>query len=416
MALDFGKEGLNSCVGEIVITHIKLEFNSIRFSLTSFASRILIFPKGDNVESLSIYLELADSETILPGWSKSVQFYYSLSVINENPQLTVKKEAKNVFYANNKVWGFPTFIPLTKLNYPCNGFLVSDVCTVEAEVRFYIEELDDKKKSEEANKKPTYLKTTSTLSEYDTLFVGIQNLLEGDTFDSDKFISSFSLSSSWSDREITKAKHTWKEYLDLDLDDIIQLEKYFKLKNSFSILLSTNSLGYKEHKVDEVTEFMANFDRNCEQYEIAKEEMKEVKEKEKSIDDLKTSMRQICSDFLRFRKQAEVHDNEIVKLERQLAERKANKERHKKRLEDMAIRVSSLKQALLTTEEDYVKLSVPKKEQAKKVIVDMRNSWKSFKFFEKNIPKMYKENGKCSGKNNRCFWIDGEEFIMAVVA
>ncbi|KAM6584135.1 hypothetical protein CsatB_011137 [Cannabis sativa] len=325
-------------------------------------------------------------------------------------------EAKNVFYANNKVWGFPTFIPLTKLNYPCNGFLVSDVCTVEAEVRFYIEELDDKKKSEEANKKPTYLKTTSTLSEYDTLFVGIQNLLEGDTFDSDKFISSFSLSSSWSDREITKAKHTWKEYLDLDLDDIIQLEKYFKLKNSFSILLSTNSLGYKEHKVDEVTEFMANFDRNCEQYEIAKEEMKEVKEKEKSIDDLKTSMRQICSDFLRFRKQAEVHDNEIVKLERQLAERKANKERHKKRLEDMAIRVSSLKQALLTTEEDYVKLSVPKKEQAKKVIVDMRNSWKSFKFFEKNIPKMYKENGKCSGKNNRCFWIDGEEFIMAVVA
>ena len=43
--------------------------------------RILIFPKGNNVDHLSMYLDVADSATLPYGWSRYAQF--SLSVINQ---------------------------------------------------------------------------------------------------------------------------------------------------------------------------------------------------------------------------------------------------------------------------------------------------------------------------------------------
>lgn len=43
--------------------------------------RILIFPKGNNVDHLSMYLDVADSGTLPYGWSRYAQF--SLSIVNQ---------------------------------------------------------------------------------------------------------------------------------------------------------------------------------------------------------------------------------------------------------------------------------------------------------------------------------------------
>ena len=43
--------------------------------------RILIFPKGNNVDHLSMYLDVADSTTLPYGWSRYAQF--SLAVVNQ---------------------------------------------------------------------------------------------------------------------------------------------------------------------------------------------------------------------------------------------------------------------------------------------------------------------------------------------
>ena len=43
--------------------------------------RILIFPKGNNVDYLSMYLDVADSVTLPYGWSRYAQF--SLAVVNQ---------------------------------------------------------------------------------------------------------------------------------------------------------------------------------------------------------------------------------------------------------------------------------------------------------------------------------------------
>lgn len=43
--------------------------------------RILVFPKGNNVDHLSMYLDVADSANLPYGWSRYAQF--SLTVINQ---------------------------------------------------------------------------------------------------------------------------------------------------------------------------------------------------------------------------------------------------------------------------------------------------------------------------------------------
>ncbi len=52
--------------------------------------RVLLFPKGNNVDHLSLYLDVADSASLPYGWSRFAHF--SLAVVNQyDPKATVKK-------------------------------------------------------------------------------------------------------------------------------------------------------------------------------------------------------------------------------------------------------------------------------------------------------------------------------------
>lgn len=54
--------------------------------------RILIFPRGNNVEYLSMYLDVADSAVLPYGWTRYAQF--SLSVVNQmHNKFTIRKGA-----------------------------------------------------------------------------------------------------------------------------------------------------------------------------------------------------------------------------------------------------------------------------------------------------------------------------------
>ena len=46
--------------------------------------RVLIFPKGNNVDHLSMYLDVADSGNLPYGWSRSAHF--SLAIVNQIQQ------------------------------------------------------------------------------------------------------------------------------------------------------------------------------------------------------------------------------------------------------------------------------------------------------------------------------------------
>lgn len=52
--------------------------------------RILIFPKGNNVDYLSMYLDVADAGALPYGWSRYAQF--SLAVVNQiHNKYSIKK-------------------------------------------------------------------------------------------------------------------------------------------------------------------------------------------------------------------------------------------------------------------------------------------------------------------------------------
>ncbi|XVE68556.1 hypothetical protein DITRI_Ditri09bG0077400 [Diplodiscus trichospermus] len=106
------------------------------FSVGGYKWRILIFPKGNNVDHLSVYLDVADSATLPYGWSRYARF--NIAVCNQiHSEYTVRKERQRQFNACESDWGFTSFMPLGELYDPSKGFLVNDTCIVEADVAVY---------------------------------------------------------------------------------------------------------------------------------------------------------------------------------------------------------------------------------------------------------------------------------------
>ncbi|KAL0908829.1 hypothetical protein M5K25_023338 [Dendrobium thyrsiflorum] len=111
---------------------VKKHYSEI-FIVGGFKWRILIFPKGNNVDHLSMYLDVADSANLPYGWSRYAQF--SLAVINQaNIKYTIRKDTQHQFNSRESDWGFTSFMPLSDLYDPLRGYLVNDVVVVEAEV------------------------------------------------------------------------------------------------------------------------------------------------------------------------------------------------------------------------------------------------------------------------------------------
>ncbi|XP_031284414.1 MATH domain and coiled-coil domain-containing protein At2g01790-like [Pistacia vera] len=141
------------------------------FIVGGYKWRVLIFPKGNNVDHLSMYLDVADSGSLPNGWSRYAQF--SLAVINQiRTQSSVRKDlgmyivdgncfsslplpnsltlcvtifslplighdTQHQFDALESEWGFTSFMPLGELYDPNRGYLVNDTLIVEAKFIFH---------------------------------------------------------------------------------------------------------------------------------------------------------------------------------------------------------------------------------------------------------------------------------------
>ncbi|KAG6430285.1 hypothetical protein SASPL_108349 [Salvia splendens] len=122
--------------------NMKKQYSEV-FHVGGFKWRILTFPKGNNVDHLSMYLDVADSSALPYGWSRYAQF--SLSVINQiHSKFTIRKDTcqcsdglfdtQHQFNSRESDWGFTSFMPLSDLYDPGRGYLVNDTCIIEADV------------------------------------------------------------------------------------------------------------------------------------------------------------------------------------------------------------------------------------------------------------------------------------------
>ncbi|KAI6673927.1 hypothetical protein NL676_001833 [Syzygium grande] len=107
------------------------------FTLGDNAWRILIFPKGNNTDHLSIYLDVADSVELPYGWNRSAHFRMIL-VDQNNYGYSWIKETEHNFNARESDWGFTTFIPLSEVRDSCNGVTTSDVLLYPSKFTFCV--------------------------------------------------------------------------------------------------------------------------------------------------------------------------------------------------------------------------------------------------------------------------------------
>ncbi|KAB2606034.1 MATH domain and coiled-coil domain-containing protein [Pyrus ussuriensis x Pyrus communis] len=96
-----------------------------------------MYPRGKKtVGYLSVYLDVTGSSTLPKGWARYAQF--SLSVINQ------LQSSKSI----TKELGFASLIPLSKFSDHREGYLVDDICIIEAKVAVHKSEiklLEDRK-------------------------------------------------------------------------------------------------------------------------------------------------------------------------------------------------------------------------------------------------------------------------------
>ncbi|KAI7979572.1 Ubiquitin carboxyl-terminal hydrolase 12 [Camellia lanceoleosa] len=91
------------------------------------------FPKGNNTNHLSIYLDVPDPAVLPSGRSRYAQF--SLAVIDQiHNQNTVRKGKQHEFSSEESDSGFTSFMTLSELHDPSKVFLDNNSGDVEADI------------------------------------------------------------------------------------------------------------------------------------------------------------------------------------------------------------------------------------------------------------------------------------------
>ncbi|XP_023638961.1 MATH domain and coiled-coil domain-containing protein At3g58410 [Capsella rubella] len=106
------------------------KFYSVPFQIDDCKWRILAYPKGDNCDHLSLFLEIADVASLPSGWRRYVKL--RLSVVKQLVSLSGKTE--HCFDGKSTIWGFPAMLPLTNLHDKDGGFLVNGELMIVAEL------------------------------------------------------------------------------------------------------------------------------------------------------------------------------------------------------------------------------------------------------------------------------------------
>ncbi|KAG7593565.1 MATH/TRAF domain [Arabidopsis thaliana x Arabidopsis arenosa] len=112
------------------------EIYSDHFVVGDSKWRLVAYPKGCGGginKSLSLYLDVVDSESLPSGWKRHTTF--RLTVVNQiSEKLSQQEEGQCWFDENATSKGFSAMLPLTKLIDVKDGFLVNGEVKVVAEV------------------------------------------------------------------------------------------------------------------------------------------------------------------------------------------------------------------------------------------------------------------------------------------
>ncbi|CAH8321302.1 unnamed protein product [Eruca vesicaria subsp. sativa] len=95
--------------------------------------RLCAYPKGNNVDYLFLFLEVADHDSLPCGWRRNAR--YSLCIVNQN---TIKRSTQNDeqkwFDEKSPRWGRVSMFPLNEIHAKESGYLVNGELKIVAEI------------------------------------------------------------------------------------------------------------------------------------------------------------------------------------------------------------------------------------------------------------------------------------------
>ncbi|XVE76887.1 hypothetical protein DITRI_Ditri13aG0016400 [Diplodiscus trichospermus] len=119
------------------------KYESGVFESGGYKWRLLLYPngntKGNGDGCISLYLQIAETETLPLGWQVNVNFKFFVFDQIRDKYLTIEDAgAVKRFHQMKTEWGFDQLLLLECFNDASNGYLVNDSCIFGAEV-FVIE-------------------------------------------------------------------------------------------------------------------------------------------------------------------------------------------------------------------------------------------------------------------------------------
>ncbi|XP_039161155.1 MATH domain and coiled-coil domain-containing protein At2g01790-like [Eucalyptus grandis] len=211
------------------------------FTVSGCEWRIVVFPKGNATDHLSLYLDVPDSATLPNGWTRKAKF--SLSVIDQ-----ANNEMQHDFNATDSDWGYASFIPLTELHDRTGGYLANDTLLIKAEV--YVLTVIPL----------VNIQPTRPTDKFDSYFTGLEELVNA----AETNAVGVGSSSCHQDgaltaeiptlEEVEKAKQSLKECL----SDLLKLNMKERLSEALSTLSSART-GLSPEQQIAIETFQANF-------------------------------------------------------------------------------------------------------------------------------------------------------------
>ena len=93
---------------------------------------LLVFPKGNNCEFVSVYVEAA-GESPPAGWGRCAEFCITLSSRTDKKH-SVKKSSDHTFDATESDWGFTQFMKIADLTDSNKGYIVDDIVIITCDI------------------------------------------------------------------------------------------------------------------------------------------------------------------------------------------------------------------------------------------------------------------------------------------
>ncbi|XP_022872233.1 MATH domain and coiled-coil domain-containing protein At3g58270-like isoform X2 [Olea europaea var. sylvestris] len=216
--------------------------------LFKYGRRLLAYPKGKGDEHLSLYLEVANKDSLPDGWSRTANL--TIILINQkNSTMSIKQEAEHQFKKGDSGWRFASFFPLSKLHDKNGGYLVDGTCVIEAEVS--VTDVFPVSTDEPSDYSVHSDQSIDSMSDLDDA--------ESISIKDESFLKSISRESTSSIEDVaSSAKKRFDKLISLPLDDLVDPENETAMIETLSILGDNLSL-FSDDLAKQIMQLKANF-------------------------------------------------------------------------------------------------------------------------------------------------------------